>query len=105
MASPERLKQWQAAERTAERTVAEPTDDEKTLVARILEVAGGNPGLQKILCRPILAGELPVASEALAAVAQWKASGELPAEESAVQEFFQRVSFEIGSYWIPGSWA
>ena len=95
MASTERRKQWQAAERTAERTVAEPNDDEKTLVVRILEVAGGNPGLQKILCRPILAGELPVTREALDAVAQWKASGELPAEESAAQEFFQRVSFEV----------
>ena len=75
--------------------MAEPNDDETALVARVLEVAGGNPGLQKVLYRPILAGEFPVAREALDAVARWKASGELPAEESAAQEFFQRVSFEI----------
>jgi hypothetical protein len=95
MVHTERLKQWQAAQRTAAQTVAAPNDDEKALVAHVLEVAGGNPGLQTILCRAILAGELQVAREALDTVARWKASGELPAEESAAQEFFQRVSFEI----------
>jgi tetratricopeptide (TPR) repeat protein len=59
-----------------------------------LTVAGGNPGLQEILCRPILAGEVDAAGKALDAVEHWKASGEVPQEENAAQEFFQRVSFE-----------
>ncbi len=95
MGDKERAKQWQAAERTAERVQDAASDEEKMLVGRVLDVAGGNPGLQEILCRPILAGELKAAGDALESVEQWKTSGKLPKEESAAQEFFQRVSFEI----------
>ena len=94
MADKERAKQWQAAERTTQRVQESPSDEEQALVDRVFDVAGGNPGLQEILCRPILSGELKVASDALDSVAQWKASGQVPKEESAAQEFFQRVSFK-----------
>ncbi|MFC1537451.1 CHAT domain-containing protein [Gemmatimonadota bacterium] len=90
----EREKQWQAAKRTEKDKGLKLKGDERELVARALNVAGGNPGLQEILCRPILSGELKVASKALDTVEGWKASGKLPSEESAAQEFFQRVSLE-----------
>ena len=90
----ERAKQWRAAERMAGR--AEPTADnrEKTLASRALAVAGGNPGLQEILFRPILSSELKAAGQALDAVERWKASGEIPTEENRAQEFFERLTFE-----------
>ena len=103
MAGEERTKQWQAATRTAGREQVPSVDDEAALVGRILEVAAGNPGLQEILCRHILAGELKVAGEALDAVAHWKASGRLPDEESAAQEFFRRVSFETYAKALTGT--
>jgi len=100
MAERERVKLWQAAKRTAadgqERAVDEQQESaQEALAKQVVAVAGGNPGLQEILCRPLLAGELKAAADALAAVAAWKASGEIPQEESAAQEFFQRISFDV----------
>lgn len=97
----ERLKQWRAAERVeaqaaagAPRRAAAPqADAANALAGRALAVAGGNPGLQEILCRPLLAGELDAAAAAIGAVEGWKGSGQLPQEENAAQEFFQRLAF------------
>lgn len=89
----ERAKQWQAAQRADQEFTGEITDDTLNLVVRIIDVAGGNPGLQSILCRPLLAGEQTVARAALEAVEHWKTSGEIPTDENAAQEFFRRVSF------------
>ena len=94
MESKERAKQWRGAERTADRMKTDLSDEEEALAARVLDVAGGNPGLQQILCRPILSGELTVAGEAVDAVERWRASATLPTEESGAQEFFRRVLFE-----------
>ncbi len=96
MGDRERAKQWRAASRLAERPETETEDDESgpALAARAMETAGGNPGLQEILCRPILAGEWGAAKAAIEAIVGWKASGEVPVEENAAQEFFKRVSFE-----------
>ncbi len=90
----EREKQWWAARRVAGHPVPEEDGLEYSLVKRAREVAGGNPGLQEILCQPILAGEMEAASKAVAAVDHWKTSGEVPQEENAAQEFFRRISFE-----------
>jgi tetratricopeptide (TPR) repeat protein len=100
MTEKERAKQWRAARRTRQdepETVlgAEENAAEHLLVDQILETAGGNPGLQEILSRPLLGGELKAAEEALYAVIRWKTSGRVPHHENAVQEFFQRVSFEV----------
>jgi len=89
----ERTKQWRAAARAAGRTDDYDDAAARALVARAQAEAGGNPGLQEILCRPILSGELAAARDAVDAVAHWKATGEVPPEENAAQEFFQRVSF------------
>ena len=94
MDSKERANQWRAAERTEDRIETDLNDDEKARVARVLDVAGGVPRLQHILCRPVQSDELTVVSEAVDVVERWKASGKLPVEESAAQEFFRRVSFE-----------
>jgi tetratricopeptide (TPR) repeat protein len=90
----ERAKQWRAAERAAGHDEVRPGDPEAALVARALAAAGGNPGLQEILCRPILAGEPDAAGRAVEAVERWRDSGRAPEEESAAQEFFRRVSLE-----------
>jgi tetratricopeptide (TPR) repeat protein len=100
IADRERVKLWQAAKRTTADEWEADLDEEReaareALVTQIMAAAGGNPGLQEILCRPVLTGELKAAGDALAAVNHWKASGKIPTEESASQEFFQRVSFEI----------
>ena len=97
MHNDDRAKQWRAAELAAGRI--DPGEEKATqeLVARAQMEAGGNPGLQEILCRPILAGELAAARAAVDAVAHWRSSGEVPGDENAAQEFFRRVSFETYS--------
>jgi len=64
------------------------------LAQRIKAAAGGNPGLQEILSRPLLAGEADAAEGAVAAVEGYLATGEVPAEASAAIEFFERVSLK-----------
>lgn len=64
------------------------------IAQRIKAAAGGNPGLQEILSRPLLKGEADAAERAVAAVEGYLASGQVPAEQSAAIEFFQRVSLE-----------
>jgi hypothetical protein len=86
----QRRKQWRAAATLAGRTEAWDEDGAE-LIARALQAAAGNPGLQEILCRPILAGEVPAATRAVAAVEGWRASGEVPEEGNLAQEFFRRV--------------
>lgn len=93
MPARERQKQWQAARRAAGTDMQDrqPAED---LLDRALAAAGGNPGLQEILTRPLLAGESDVAEAAVAAVERYRETGEHPAEGNAAQEFFRRVSFE-----------
>jgi tetratricopeptide (TPR) repeat protein len=93
MNNEDRARQWRAVESTADRV---DLNEEATrqLVIRAQLEAGGNPGLQEILCRPLLSGELAAARDAMEAVAHWKSSGKVPNDDSAAQEFFQRVSFE-----------
>ncbi|MEM1345733.1 MAG: tetratricopeptide repeat protein, partial [Pseudomonadota bacterium] len=89
----ERQKQWRAKSR------AEARDEklgkvDKDLVAAALTAAAGNPGLQEVLTRPLLAGEAAAAQEASAAVMRYRATGAHPAEGNAALEFFTRVTFE-----------
>ncbi|MEB3156344.1 MAG: CHAT domain-containing protein [Cyanobacteriota bacterium] len=93
METEEREKQWRAAARAAGRSLPRPDEAEAALVARALAAAGGNPGLQEILCRPLLGGEAEVARAAIDAMERWRASGEVPAEGNAAAEFFLRVCF------------
>ena len=94
MRDKERSKQWRAAERVAGRLEEGRDEEESSVAERALNLAGGNPGLQEILCRPILAGELDAARIALDAVEEWKATGEIPTEENQALEFFKRIVFE-----------
>jgi hypothetical protein len=62
------------------------------LESRIKQAAGGNPGLQAILSRPLLRGEIDAATRAVVAVEHYLRSGEVPKEASAAAEFFEQVS-------------
>ena len=100
----EREKQLQAAGRIAGQ---EGLDDAAwALAARALAAAGGNPGLQEVLIRPILAGELQVAAQALEQIETYLQTGAPPAEIQALIDngsakdsanamvlFFHRLSF------------
>jgi tetratricopeptide (TPR) repeat protein len=99
MRAEEQRKQWRAAARLNEQAgggAPRPSDAPPTAaggLARLaLAAAGGNPGLQEILCRPLLAGEWEAATAAIDAVEHWKQSGQLPPEENAAQEFFRRIA-------------
>jgi tetratricopeptide (TPR) repeat protein len=90
----ERDKQWRAAQAVKPRA-GDCGDGEPALIGRAVTAAAGNPGLQEILCRPILAGEAGPARAAVDAVEKFKASGEVPGDENRAQEFFRRVSFDV----------
>ena len=100
MDTAERTKQMRTAARLSGRLRAPDTDPAlDRLEERIRVAAGGNPGLQEILTRPLLtvrdrSAGMAAATRAVAAVEDYLASGQTPAEDSAAQEFFQRVSLE-----------
>ncbi|RJF78404.1 CHAT domain-containing protein [Azospirillum cavernae] len=100
MDAAQRTKQMRTAARLSGRLRdpgADPALDR--LEERVRAAAGGNPGLQEILTRPLLtvcdrAAGVAAATRAVAAVEDYLANGQAPAEDSAAQEFFQRVSLE-----------
>lgn len=95
MTQRQRTKQWEAARQALSGSASTiDNDDFDELVARALKVAGGNPGLQEILCRPLLSGEPAVATRAIDAIERFVESGDVPEGDNAAQEFFQRVSFK-----------
>jgi hypothetical protein len=91
----QRDKQMRAAVRLAgaEPIVHAGADETRAaLETRIKKAANGNPGLQAILSRPLLAGEIEAASRAVAAVEGYLKSGEVPTDANAATEFFAHVS-------------
>ena len=106
MAARERVKQWRAAERSAGRETAELDEAGNALLSRALAAAAGNPGLQAILTKPILAREFAAAEEALRQIDVYRATGAPPKEiealiaagkakdsANALTAFFARLSF------------
>lgn len=103
----ERVKQLRAAERIAGRD-AVPTDARAQALLQVaLGSAGGNPGLQAALTKPILSGELEAAEKALEQIAYYNEKGVPPAEieamiragtaadsSNALIAFLARVSFQ-----------
>ena len=87
----ERQKQWRAYARGRE---AE-TEVDKKLLERALVASGGNPGLQEVLTRPLLAGEPDKAKDAIATVEAFRESGKVPPPEMDPGDFFQRMAFEV----------
>ena len=65
MAARERVKQWRAAERVRRTRDRRTRRGRRRLLSRALAAAAGNPGLQAILTKPILAREFAAAEEAL----------------------------------------
>ncbi len=107
MAPQEQRKQLRAAARVAGQEKAESDRAAEALVQRALDAAGGNPGLQEVLSRPILAGELTAAEEALDQLDHFRANGAPPEaiqelldegtakdSENALVAFFARVSLQ-----------
>ncbi|MCB9139275.1 MAG: CHAT domain-containing protein [Caldilineaceae bacterium] len=109
-----RAKLWRAAVREDEEAEAHGVD--RRLIGEAVGVAGGNPGLQEILCRPLLRGEEAVARKAIEMVRHFQTTGEIPAPiegegavgegavgegavgegaQNAALEFFQRVAFGV----------
>ena len=92
----EREKQVQAAVRNADFGGSEVADEGKRLsdlTERAKAAGQGNPGLQSILTRPMLAGDLDAAQAAIEAVESFLATGDIPQDTQAA-EFFSRVSLE-----------
>ena len=85
---------------------AEPKGEAKQLLDRALAAASGNPGLQAVLTKPILAGDLDAAKSALARIDEYLqtgippetldalvAAGEAGDAANAMTLFFKRLSF------------
>ncbi len=99
----QRNKQWRAArearlrEGGVDATAAEAAladERQRNLRIRALEAAGGNPGLQDILTRPLLAGEFDAVADAIAAIEGYLENPErVPTEENIAFEFFRRMTF------------
>ena len=100
MGARERTKQWRAKARAEgrEESMAGTGDadaaERAALIAEALAAAGGNPGLQDALTRPILAGEPEAARAAIEAIATFRAGGGTPPEVADLSEFFGRMAFE-----------
>ena len=80
---------------------------DEDLAQRALVVGGGNPGLQAMLSKPILAGEVNAATRALDAIEHFQRTGVPPADiaalikngvakdaPNAVVAFFKRMAFD-----------
>ena len=110
MSDTDRLKQWDAAWRLQKKALANTVELRK-LMLRALTLAAGNPGLQEVLTRPLLSGEPAAAERAMAAIEQFQASGEIPADlrarvalpavqltaadkDNTLLQFFRRMAFE-----------
>jgi tetratricopeptide (TPR) repeat protein len=102
----EREKQLRAEERISGRKTS-PDSRRDALLARALAEAGGNPGLQAALTKPILAGEYEAAEMALSQIATLRTTGVPPSEiqalldsgqahdsENALVAFLARVSLQ-----------
>ncbi|MGL4410511.1 MAG: CHAT domain-containing protein, partial [Zoogloea sp.] len=87
----ERQKQFAAAQRLA---ALEPTLEQLTLAREAQALAEGNPGLQDILTKPILTGELAAARSAQGAIRLFLAQGPEGLDAQSLHDFFARMSFE-----------
>ena len=104
----DRQKQWSALARRAGGaglSIAAGSDADAALKraerfvaarASALDAAAGNPGLQDILTKPLLNGdaEIDAVEKAITEVQNFRATGRVPTEASAAQEFFARVTME-----------
>jgi tetratricopeptide (TPR) repeat protein len=82
----EREKQLRAAARIAGYSALDAADGREDLLKRALDAAGGNPGLQAMLTKPILAGEIEIAEAALKQIKIYRETGAPSAEIQAIIE-------------------
>ena len=110
MSDTDRLKQLEAALRLLTKAPAGSVELQR-LMLRAVGLAAGNPGLQEVLTRPLLSGELAVAERAMAAIEQFQKNGEISSDlrervalpdgqltaadkANALLQFFRRMAFE-----------
>ena len=104
MSAREQVKQVRAAVSSSQ---LEHVD--QALLSRALKVAGGNPGLQATLTKPLFAEEVEVAEQAIAVIEKFQSTGIVPESLHALQadglegndgnalmDFFKRMAF--GTY-------
>ncbi|MCW5704775.1 MAG: CHAT domain-containing protein [Bradyrhizobium sp.] len=102
----ERQKQLHATEYSLARYGVVLRKEDHTLVGRAVATAAGNPGLQDVLTRPILAGQQGEAETAIEQVEAFRRTGVLPLElqasidagpegdqENRLAKFFERMAF------------
>ncbi|MBF0140335.1 MAG: CHAT domain-containing protein [Magnetococcales bacterium] len=88
----ERWKQWEAETRY-HIAAAEP-EGARELLPRILEAARGNPGLQNLLTKPLLRGEVDIAKKALGQVEVFLARGIIPPAGEDAGDFFRTLALQ-----------
>jgi hypothetical protein len=87
-----RLLSSEASEKRAAHIITRHPDYPK-VKERILRIAGGNPGLQDMLARPLLSNELDATKSALDAVELYlKNPKNFQSDQNQVVEFFQRIA-------------
>ncbi|MEM6744599.1 MAG: AAA family ATPase [Pseudomonadota bacterium] len=92
MRTREREKQLLARARAEGQELRQADAGAAKLLAEAVEAAAGNPGLQDVLTRPVLAGDA-AAEAAIEAVRHFRATGQRPPEDQDPGDFFQRMAF------------
>ncbi|MBF0415889.1 MAG: CHAT domain-containing protein [Magnetococcales bacterium] len=88
----ERRKQWEAETRYLNE--GDETKRARLLFVRILEAARGNPGLQNLLTKPLLRGEVDIAKKALEQVEVFLARGIIPPAGEDAGDFFRTLALQ-----------
>ncbi|MEM8625458.1 MAG: AAA family ATPase, partial [Pseudomonadota bacterium] len=89
----ERHKQLRARARAEGQLLRKADDETAALLAAAIDAAAGNPGLQDVLTRPVLAGDA-AAGAAIEAVRHFRATGQRPPQDQDPGDFFQRMAFD-----------
>ncbi|MEO1471655.1 MAG: ATP-binding protein, partial [Pseudomonadota bacterium] len=89
----ERLKQLRARARAEGQPLSKADGEMAERLGAAVAAAAGNPGLQDVLTRPVLAGDAAAAA-AIEAVRHFRATGQRPPADQDPGDFFQRMAFD-----------
>ncbi|MEO0760355.1 MAG: AAA family ATPase [Pseudomonadota bacterium] len=89
----ERTKQLRARARAEGQPLSKTDGEMAERLGAAVAAAAGNPGLQDVLTRPVLAGDR-AARRAIEAVRHFRATGQRPPEDQDPGDFFQRMAFD-----------
>ncbi len=98
----QRTLQWRSSQEHSRRQGTDPNKSADTgtqareLLGRILDVAGGNPGLQDVLTKPLLANQPDIARHALETIERYfQGESTTDSHKSEVTDFLKRMTFEV----------